>query len=247
MEVVDAESSAPPPAARPPRLPTLAHDLAALAQFEAAAASSRAASAAASVEHTYAWSGEYSERGAKLGLELAEVATAAGESAHDLVHAWGLDTLPAEYGGGASAPDPTATSTYLGRPLRGATSGAAYLAAEYLAGSRPPGGGWRYLVGDGADGLPTAVELGLGGGGVAPSRYNNSMVIDPGLSGGAREALKRPSWPDRLIVPGGWRGGAGGWRGLGLAAEYDAAEELEGAHRAAGEAALAGLGALAGR
>jgi hypothetical protein len=100
---------------------------------------------------------------------------------------------------------------YAGRPLRGATSGAAYLAAEREAGAPPPQReAWRYPIDASAA----------------------SGALDPHLVLGAREVLRRPCWPDRLHPRLLASGGAAHARGLALAAQYDAAAE-EGAAIAA--------------
>ncbi len=97
---------------------------------------------------------------------------------------------------------------YAGRPLRGATSAAAYLAAERDAGAPPPQReAWRYPIDASAA----------------------SGALDPHLVLGARELLRRPAWPDRLHPRLLASGGAPHARGLALAAQYDAAaEEAEG-------------------
>ena len=134
---------------------------------------------------------------------------------------------------------------YHGRPVRGATSGALYLSAEWETGAPPPPkrSGWRYLVGEGSDGLPK-VEHGVAGSSVGGSGGGSSS-LDPVLVAQAREALKRPAFPDRRQPMQRTGAGSTEQRGLALAADFDEASAVQARHDdAANAAVLAQLAAL---
>lgn len=129
---------------------------------------------------------------------------------------------------------------YSGRPVRGATSAALYLSGEWETGAPPPPvrDAYRYLVGEGADGLPR-VDLGGHHGGSSGSR-----VLEPALVANAREALKRPAFPDRRMPLPRTGAGSAGVRGLALAADFDEAAALEARASEAASNALAQLANL---
>lgn len=130
---------------------------------------------------------------------------------------------------------------YHGRPVRGATSATMYVAAEWATGAPPPPqrDGWRYLVGDGADGLPRVV---LGNGG-STDGSGSSRVLDPALIAQAHEALKRPAFPDRIMPPPRTGAGSLAVRGVALAADFDEAAAQEARAHEATAAVLAQLAA----
>ena len=109
---------------------------------------------------------------------------------------------------------------YAGRPLRGATSAAAFLAAEREAGPPPPQrDAWRYPIDASAA----------------------SGALDPHLVLMARELLRRPYWPDRLHARPVASSGHEYTRAVALAAQYDAAQEAEAGIVALEARALGGL------
>jgi hypothetical protein len=132
---------------------------------------------------------------------------------------------------------------YHGRPVRGATSATMYVAAEWATGAPPPPqrDGWRYLVGEGADGLPR-VDLGGGGGG-STDGGGSSRVLDPALIAQAHEALKRPAFPDRVMPPPRTGAGSLAVRGVALAADFDEAAAQEARAHEATATVLAQLAA----
>jgi hypothetical protein len=109
-----------------------------------------------------------------------------------------------EGGGGPPLPPPAPvadiTRSYAGRPLRGATSAALYAGAEWEVGFPPPRRDtWRF---------PLSATA-------AASAMDPSMVVN------AREALKRPGWPDRAYALAASGSGAHDLRALALASQFD--------------------------
>jgi hypothetical protein len=173
---------------------------------EAVAAARRAAEA------------EVGARAAAGGVPWAEAAAgeggaAAAEAAAAALREYGLAAADAaavgavmrgEGGGGAPLPPPAPVAEvarpFAGRPLRGATSAAQFLAAEWEAGFPPPRrDAWRYPLSAGAA----------------------AAAMDPHLVANAREALKRPAWPDRAYAAAAAGGGAPQLRALALASQFD--------------------------
>jgi len=122
--------------------------------------------------------------------------------------------------GGAPPPWPR---LYNGRPARGATSGALYIAAERDTGFPPARReGWRDVV-----------ECDTGPDGI--------LTLNPVQAEAAREALKRPAWPDRAFPPPATPGAAV-LRAAAIAADYDAAAATAAALAASRAAAYSALG-----
>lgn len=151
-------------------------------------------------------------RDAALAHDAARVAAARALAAAAAASAspaeWGaaLD-ISAEASGGAP-PDRKADG-YTGRPLRGATSAALYLAAEHAAGAPPRlRDRWRHVIGPGADGAD---------GGAAAAA---AALLNPSRAAALREELKRPAWPDRAFPHTLF---SSEQRPLAIAASFDAA------------------------
>lgn len=148
-----------------------------------------------------------------------EAATSAAEASAMALRDYGLHSASAravgvvqhgECGAAALLPPPALaadpTRLYAGRPLRGATTAAAYLGAEREAGFPPPHRvAWRFPLDASAA----------------------SGAMDPHLVLGAREVLRRPYWPDRLHPRFLASAGRLCTRGVALAAQYDEAKEVE--------------------
>ena len=110
-----------------------------------------------------------------------------------------------------------AAVAYRGRPLLGYTSGALFAAAEWQVGVPPPKRtAWRYLVGPSADGDVSSVRRASGRSGLA-------AALNPTMLATAREALKRPAFPDRGLPLLRCGTGDNATRSLALAADFDAA------------------------
>lgn len=145
-----------------------------------------------------------------------DAAAAAVDAAAAVLRAYGM-AAPAETSqliacglggsGTASLPAPSlaGNAVYFGRPLRGATSGVLFLSAEREVGPAPPRNrdSWRY---------PFDAS-------VVANAMKQTLVAE------AREALKRPLWPDRAYPLGhlSARVGAGAQltRAIALASSFD--------------------------
>jgi len=173
--------------------------------------------------------GEIAARAAAGGVPwgdavAGEGGVAAAEAAAAALREYGLTSADAAAAGAVArgeggcapplpppAPIAELTRPFAGRPLRGATSAALYLGAEWEVGYPPPRrDAWRF---------PLAASAA-------------ASAMDPHLVANAREALKRPAWPDRAYVVGASGGGAAELRALAIACQFDDAA-------AAGEAVAA--------
>jgi thiamine phosphate synthase YjbQ (UPF0047 family) len=101
---------------------------------------------------------------------------------------WGFPPPP-DLGSGSSGDRRLdfSQSRYVGRPLYGATSGAAYISAEYSMGFPPKKRNtWRYNVGDAI---------------IESNSTSSSSIMDAAAYQQAKETLKQPNWPDRIYPP----------------------------------------------
>ena len=134
------------------------------------------------------------------------IEAAAGASASPADWGAALDIRAEAWGG---LPPDRKADGYTGRPLRGATSAALYLAAEHASGAPPRlRDRWRHVVGPGADGAD---------GGAAAAA---AALLNPARAAALREELKRPAWPDRAFPHTLFSAAP---RPLAIAASFDAA------------------------
>jgi hypothetical protein len=175
--------------------------------------------------------------GAPWGEAAAgEGGAAAAEAAAGALREYGLTSADAaaagavargEGGGAPPLPPPAPVAEvsrpFAGRPLRGATSAALYLGAEWEVGFPPPRrDAWRFPL----------------------SANAAAAAMDPHLVANAREALKRPGWPDRAYGVAASGGGAPELRALALASQFDDAAAVGEAVAGLHERALRGLAKL---
>jgi hypothetical protein len=181
--------------------------LAALAAAEAATAAAARAARGDFVRAAHARAAAAAGAGAAAARAVAAEALDAAAAAAAAAAADGggggderAAALAALHDFGAPAGAPAEPPLYAGRPARGATSGALFLAAERAAGAAPPRrDGWRYPLDAGA----------------AAGALNGQLVAE------VREALKRPAWPDRAFPAAAGAAGAPLARAVALAAQYD--------------------------